>query len=152
MFSSTPRQSLRALLLTMLVVFLVNPFVMFLPQRGMDGGGYYFFVSHITFYKLFLTTFLACLWVLRRRRKHHLLTCLTGAVAGTMINIGTLIIDVRSHSYLEFPELYILENFGSPEVVMLKGFGLLFGGIALLWKGFVPLVQKEDKFIPNIPL
>jgi hypothetical protein len=117
---------------------------MLLPQRGMDGGGYYFFVSHITFYKLFITTFFACAWVLVVHRKHQLVSATVGAFCAAIINVGVLIVDVRLHSYAEFPEQYILENFGSPELIYAKGFGLIITGIVVLIYGFSPLVNKES--------
>ena len=114
-----------------LLFVLGSQFMLPFARRGLNGGGLYEFVDEWRFYEVALLSFLGMAIVsaalrLSGRAKLALL------VAGPVINVALLMLDIRIHKYSSFVETYIADSYGTPIIVWSYVVGLLaLGGLCV---------------------
>ena len=116
-------------------------------DRGIEGYGLYRSLSEIQFAQTLFCTFLLIFLLASIIIKFRIFISIIVSVAFSSINLGLMILDARTHSYLPDIENLIQNLFGSKIVIYLEAFiALLFGAVLLtvvFWRDR-PLTRRSS--------
>jgi hypothetical protein len=128
-------RSLRILVVALCIFVAKAFFVIPVYQRGIEGAGLYKFIAETQFYELAFFTLSAVLAWSRRFERLGWASSIACACGAAFLNIGLLIVDIRSHSYASKIEQIIQERYIGVASAWMLAVMFLTSGILAIWMG-----------------